>query len=88
MKGYWRLWVAYSFQPFYVARPQALGRQLFPGWSFILGMGSGCRDDFITEQAKLANEVGRIWMTARGPWSQISEATSAATGDMQTQRRS
>eukprot|EP00439_Symbiodinium_sp_Y106_P048644 s5124_g6.t1 len=58
----------------------ALGRQLFPGWSFILGMGSGCRDDFITEQAKLANEVGRIWMTARGPWSQISEATSAATG--------
>ena len=45
-------------------------------------MGSGCRDDFITEQAKLANQLGRIWMTARGPWSQISEATHKATGDV------
>ncbi|CAK9019085.1 Uncharacterized protein SCF082_LOCUS14372 [Durusdinium trenchii] len=54
---------------------QALSLQLFPHWSLVLGMGSGCSDSLIMEQALLANITERLWMTIRGPWSQMSRAS-------------
>ncbi|CAE7309164.1 unnamed protein product [Symbiodinium microadriaticum] len=53
----------------------ALGQQLFPKWSYIAGMGNGCNDALLVEQAKLANATARIWVSPRGPWSQLSRAS-------------
>ncbi|CAE7492216.1 unnamed protein product [Symbiodinium sp. CCMP2592] len=54
---------------------QALGQQHFPEWSYIAGMGNGCNDELLVEQAKLANATERIWVSPRGPWSQLSRAS-------------
>ncbi|CAE7541394.1 unnamed protein product [Symbiodinium sp. CCMP2592] len=56
---------------------EALSRQHFPSWSYIAGMGNGCPDALIVEQAKIANATERIWMTPRGPWSQMSQAAGS-----------
>jgi len=50
-------------------------RLTFENWSHIAGMGSGCNDELLVEQAKLANATARIWVSPRGPWSQLSRAT-------------
>ncbi|CAE7240635.1 unnamed protein product [Symbiodinium natans] len=75
-KHYYRLnYTRLTFDEDNWTQGEALSFQHFPSWSFIPGIGNGCNDFHVVEQAKVANATERIWMTPRGPWSQMSRST-------------
>mmetsp|Transcript_25417 Transcript_25417/g.60555 ORF Transcript_25417/g.60555 Transcript_25417/m.60555 type:complete len:1120 (-) Transcript_25417:137-3496(-) len=75
-KYYYRLnYTRLTFDEDNWTQGEALSFQHFPSWSFIPGIGNGCNDFHVVEQAKVANAAARIWMTPRGPWSQMSRST-------------